>query len=71
MSQEQFANLFGVSRQSVQKWETGESTPDIEKLVKLKVVIDIRYSFINVSCASGFGNFIIAVNTKKKNSESI
>ncbi|WP_332371511.1 hypothetical protein [Lactococcus cremoris] len=25
---------------------------NIEKLVKLKVVIDIRYSFINVSCAS-------------------
>ena len=25
LSQEQFANLFGVSRQSVQKWENGVS----------------------------------------------
>ena len=25
MSQEQFAELFGVSRQSVQKWESGGS----------------------------------------------
>lgn len=41
MSQEQFANLFGVSRQSVQKWETGESTPDIEKLVKICKQFDV------------------------------
>ena len=35
LSQEEFARLFGVSRQSVQKWETGASVPEIEKLVKI------------------------------------
>ena len=35
MSQEEFAELFNVSRQSVQKWESGESTPDLTKLVKI------------------------------------
>lgn len=33
LSQEGFANLFNVSQQSVQKWESGESLPEINKLV--------------------------------------
>ena len=35
MSQEQFANLFGVSRQSMQKWENGTFKPDIDKLIAI------------------------------------
>lgn len=35
MSQEQFAAMFGVSQQSVQKWESGESVPELAKLVKI------------------------------------
>ena len=31
LSQEEFAERFGVSRQSVAKWESGESTPDLFK----------------------------------------
>ncbi len=31
LTQEAFAERFGVSRQSVAKWESGESTPDIMK----------------------------------------
>ena len=31
ISQEEFAEHFGVSRQSVAKWESGESAPDIFK----------------------------------------
>lgn len=31
LSQEDFAERFGVSRQSVAKWESGESTPDLMK----------------------------------------
>lgn len=31
LTQEEFAERFGVSRQSVAKWETGDSTPDIRK----------------------------------------
>ena len=34
-SQADLAEAIGVSRQSVSKWETGASTPDLEKLVKL------------------------------------
>ena len=35
LSQEQFAELMGVSRQAVQKWEKGTAVPDLEKLIKL------------------------------------
>lgn len=35
LSQERFAEQFGVSRQSVQKWESGASTPDLPKLVEI------------------------------------
>ena len=34
-SQEQFAVLFDVSQQSVQKWESGDSTPSLDKLIQI------------------------------------
>lgn len=41
LSQEQFAELFGVTRQSVQKWESGSSMPELEKLIKIAKHFDI------------------------------
>jgi len=35
MTQEAFAAEVGVSRQSVYKWESGQSYPDVEKLLKI------------------------------------
>ena len=35
LSQEQFAKLFGVSQQSVQKWENGDSVPELNKIIKI------------------------------------
>ncbi|WP_367925403.1 helix-turn-helix transcriptional regulator [uncultured Ruthenibacterium sp.] len=35
LSQEKLAQQLGVSRQAVSKWETGQSTPDVDKLVAL------------------------------------
>ncbi len=35
MTQEQLAMLLGVSRQSVAKWEAGQSTPEVDKLMKM------------------------------------
>lgn len=37
-SQEQLADLVGVSRQAVSKWETGASMPDLDNLVRLSVL---------------------------------
>ena len=35
LSQEQLAEVLGVSRQAVSKWETGQSVPDTEKLIAI------------------------------------
>lgn len=35
LSQEELANLLGVTRQAVQKWEAGTSRPDMDNLVAL------------------------------------
>ncbi|MBE6592072.1 MAG: helix-turn-helix domain-containing protein [Ruminococcaceae bacterium] len=35
LSQEQFATIIGVSQQSVQKWESDTSTPELEKIIKI------------------------------------
>ena len=35
MTQEQLAMLLGVSRQSVAKWEAGQSTPEVDKLMRM------------------------------------
>ena len=41
LTQEGLADRVGVSRQSVSKWETGESFPDLPKLMQLADVLDV------------------------------
>lgn len=41
MSQEVLAETIGVSRQSVSKWETDASVPDLERLVTLSALFDV------------------------------
>jgi len=41
LSQEQFAAMFKVSRQSVQKWENGSSVPELSKIIEISKRFDI------------------------------
>lgn len=41
LSQEELANRLNVSRQTVSKWEIGDSTPDMEKLAAISSLFDI------------------------------
>ena len=41
MTQEKLADAIGVSRQAVQKWESGVAVPDIEKLIKLSKYFNV------------------------------
>lgn len=41
LSQDALAEALGVSRQSVSKWETDASVPDLDKLVKLSDLFEI------------------------------
>ncbi len=38
---EEVADIVGVSRQSIAKWETGETYPDIENCVKLSTLFKV------------------------------
>ncbi len=41
LSQEQLAEKVGVSRQAISKWESGASTPELEKLLELSKCFNI------------------------------
>ena len=41
-TQDTFAKEIGVSRQSVYKWEAGQAYPEVEKLIKLGKVLEIK-----------------------------
>lgn len=41
LSQEELANRLNVSRQTISKWEVGDSTPDMEKLIALSDLFEI------------------------------
>jgi transcriptional regulator with XRE-family HTH domain len=60
MSQENLAELIGVSRQAVSKWESGQSYPEMDKLILLSdlfgVSIDSMVKGINGSSADGASN---------------
>lgn len=41
LTQERFSEIFGVSQQSVQKWERDIATPDLDKIVMISKYFDI------------------------------
>ena len=57
LSQEAFAERFGVSRQSVAKWENGESAPDIIKCREIADYYDISIDSLVVLSLSEEGIF--------------
>lgn len=45
-SQEQLAEKLNVSRQSVSKWESGQSTPDVDKIVTIATLFHVTTDFL-------------------------
>lgn len=41
LSQEQFGNLFHVTRQTVSNWENNKNYPDLETLVEISNIFDV------------------------------
>ncbi|WP_027622947.1 helix-turn-helix domain-containing protein [Clostridium lundense] len=56
-SQEQLADTLGVSRQAISKWESGQSNPDINNVIKLSGIYNVSTDYILIG--------------KEPNSESI
>ena len=46
MSQESLAEKVGVSRQTIAKWEAGESAPDLEMAGKLSQALDVSLDML-------------------------
>ena len=46
ISQEQLAEAIGVSRQAVSKWESEQSTPDLEKIVLMSDFFDVTTDYL-------------------------
>lgn len=46
MTQEQLAEKLDVSRQSVSKWESGQATPELEKIVALSTVFHVSTDYL-------------------------
>jgi len=46
LSQEEFAQKLGVSRQAVSKWELGESLPDIENVVRMAETFGVTTDYL-------------------------
>ncbi len=45
-SQEELADKLGVSRQSVSKWEGAQSTPDLEKILKMSSIFEVSTDYL-------------------------
>ena len=46
ISQEELAEQLGVSRQAVGKYESGQSTPDIEKIILLSEFFGVTTDYL-------------------------
>ncbi|MBZ2175756.1 helix-turn-helix domain-containing protein [Schnuerera sp. xch1] len=46
ISQEELADRIGVSRQAVSKWESEQSTPDIDKIIIMSEYFDVTTDYI-------------------------
>ena len=46
ISQEELASLMGVTRQAVSKWETDQTLPDSEKIIRLSEVFGVTTDYL-------------------------
>ena len=46
ISQEQLADQLGVSRQTISKWESEQSAPDMEKIILLSDYFEVTTDYL-------------------------
>ena len=46
LSQEQFGEMFGVSRQSVSKWESDQTLPELATMIKIADLFDVSVDYL-------------------------
>lgn len=70
LSQEELANRLNVSRQTVSKWEVGDSAPDMEKLIAISDLFEISLDELvmgkEVADKNEWTEKILTTDNKKK-----
>ena len=46
ISQEELASLMNVTRQALSKWETGQTLPDSEKIIRLSEIFGVSTDYL-------------------------
>ena len=68
-TQEQLADILGVSRQSVSKWESDLAYPETEKLIELGRIFDCSMDYLlkdNVTSKNGEKKLVLSESNKSK-----
>jgi len=65
LTQDEFASAVGVSRQAVYKWESGQSYPEVPKLLEMKILFTISIDELLDD------NYDIPLPEKKKRKRSV
>ena len=68
LSQEQLAEIMGVSRQAVSKWEQGAGYPETEKLIDLAQKLDVSLDMLlldKVNASAAKKETVVALSEKE------
>ncbi len=60
MTQEQLAELMGVTRQSISRWEQNQAYPEIEKILRLSDILNVSCDYLLKENETSKNNNIIA-----------
>jgi len=71
MSQEEFAEIFNVTRQTISSWENTKSYPDIETLIKISDKFNISLDILLKGDENMVKNIDDSVKNNKKNKKII
>jgi len=62
LTQEQLANVLGVTNQSVSKWESGQCCPDIQLLPAIATLFEVSVDeLLGCNCAKGLGDICLNI----------
>lgn len=70
LSQEEVANIINVSRQTISKWETGESKPDFDKIVPICNLYEINANVLLTGETKEEKEEIVVEQVTNRNSSS-
>ncbi len=71
MTQEEFADYMGVTRQSVSKWELDKAFPDVEKLIRISELYDVSIDYILKGVLPEEKESVEAGNGEEKEEENV